>query len=134
MTSSSVFINGSHETRCLEVSKYGYLFDDFSNLAKCFEIKNSFKYSMATFRNRNFYFCNVGKITLCSIVWLVIFVHSNLVVVNKTIRPFLFTISNNSLYQMYILLSKSSKWELGFVQYFAKFTISRFVISRFECT
>ena len=32
------------------------------------------------------------------------------------------------------MLSKSSKWELGFVHYIAKFTISRFVISRFECT
>ena len=31
------------------------------------------------------------------------------------------------------MLSKSSIWELGFVQYIAKFTISRFVISRFEC-
>ena len=31
------------------------------------------------------------------------------------------------------MLSKSSKWELGFVHYIAKFTISRFVISRFEC-
>ena len=32
------------------------------------------------------------------------------------------------------MLSKSTKWELGFVHYIAKFTISRFVISRFECT
>ena len=32
------------------------------------------------------------------------------------------------------MLSKSSKWELGFVHYIAKFTILRFVISRFECT
>ena len=32
------------------------------------------------------------------------------------------------------MLSKSSKWELAFVHYIAKFTISRFVISRFECT
>ena len=30
--------------------------------------------------------------------------------------------------------SKSSKWELGFVHYIAKFTILRFVIPRFECT
>ena len=30
------------------------------------------------------------------------------------------------------MLSKSSKWELGLVHYIAKFTISRFVISRFE--
>ena len=29
---------------------------------------------------------------------------------------------------------KSSKWELGFVHYIAKFTTSRFAISRFECT
>ena len=28
--------------------------------------------------------------------------------------------------------SKSSKWELGFVHYIAKFPISRFIISRFE--
>ena len=32
------------------------------------------------------------------------------------------------------MLNKSSKWELGFVYYIAKFTILRFVISRFECT
>ena len=32
------------------------------------------------------------------------------------------------------MLSKSSKWELGFVHYIAKFTILRFVILRFECT
>ena len=32
------------------------------------------------------------------------------------------------------ILSKSWKWELGFVRYIKKFTISRFVISRFECT
>ena len=31
------------------------------------------------------------------------------------------------------MLSKSSKRELGFVHYLKKFTISRFVISRFEC-
>ena len=32
------------------------------------------------------------------------------------------------------MLSKSSNWELDLVHYIAKFTISRFVISRFECT
>ena len=32
------------------------------------------------------------------------------------------------------MFSKSSKMELGFVHYIAKFTILRFVISRFECT
>ena len=32
------------------------------------------------------------------------------------------------------MLSKSSKWELSFVHYISKFTILRFVISRFECT
>ena len=32
------------------------------------------------------------------------------------------------------MLSKSSKWELGFVPYIAEFIISRFVISRFEYT
>ena len=32
------------------------------------------------------------------------------------------------------MLSESSKWELGFVHYISEFTISRFVISRFECT
>ena len=31
------------------------------------------------------------------------------------------------------MLSKSTKWELGLVHYIVKFTISRFVISRFEC-
>ena len=44
-----------------------------------------------------------------------------------------------SLYQIFhylksnSMLSKSSKCELGLVHYIAKFTISRFVISRFEC-
>ena len=33
-----------------------------------------------------------------------------------------------------MLGTKSSKWELGFVHSITKFTISRFVISRFECT
>ena len=32
------------------------------------------------------------------------------------------------------MLSKSSKQELGFAHYIVKFTISRFVISRFKCT
>ena len=32
------------------------------------------------------------------------------------------------------MLSKSPKWELDFVHYIKKFTISRFIISRFECT
>ena len=36
-------------------------------------------------------------------------------------------------YIKYNMLSKSSKWELGFVHYIMKFTILRFVISRFEC-
>ena len=31
------------------------------------------------------------------------------------------------------MLGKSSKLELGFVNYIAKFTILRFLISRFEC-
>ena len=31
------------------------------------------------------------------------------------------------------MFSKSSKWELGSVHNIAKFTISRFVILRFEC-
>ena len=52
---------------------------------------------------------------------------------NEFIRPFLFTKLNNSLHIKYNLLSKSSKWELGFVHYIGKFTRSRFVISRFEC-
>ena len=60
-------------------------------------------------------------------------VHSNLNIANKSVGPFLFTMSNNSLYQLY-MHSKSSKWELGFVHYIAKFTTSRFAISRFECT
>ena len=42
-------------------------------------------------------------------------VHSNLNITNKSIRPFLFT--------------KSSKWDLGFVYYILKFTISRFECS-----
>ena len=32
------------------------------------------------------------------------------------------------------MLSKSSKWEMGFVHNIAKFTIARIVISKFECT
>ena len=40
-------------------------------------------------------------------------VHSNLDITNKSVRPFLFTISNNSLYQIN-MLSKTSKWDLGF--------------------
>ena len=32
------------------------------------------------------------------------------------------------------MLSKFSKWQLGFVHYIAKFTILKFTISRFECT
>ena len=31
------------------------------------------------------------------------------------------------------MLSKSSKWELGCVHYIGIFTISRFLISKFEC-
>ena len=31
------------------------------------------------------------------------------------------------------MTGKSSKWKLGLVHYTAKFTISRFVISKFEC-
>ena len=40
---------------------------------------------------------------------------------------------NNSLYIKCNMLSKSSKRELGFVHYIKKFTMSRFIISRFEC-
>ena len=32
------------------------------------------------------------------------------------------------------MLSRSSKWELGFVHYIAKFSKSRFIISRFGCS
>ena len=32
------------------------------------------------------------------------------------------------------MLRKSSKWELHFVHYIAKFTIYWFIISRFECS
>ena len=32
------------------------------------------------------------------------------------------------------MLHTSSKWELGLVHHIAKFTPSRFVISRFECS
>ena len=62
-------------------------------------------------------------------------IHSNFDITNKSIRPFLFTTLNISLYQIKCnMLSKSSKWELGFVHYITKFTILRFVISKFECT
>ena len=49
---------------------------------------------------------------------------------NKSVRPFMFTISNNSLYIKCNMLSKTLKWELGFVHYIAKFTILRFIKSR----
>ena len=52
-------------------------------------------------------------------------IHSNLDIVNKSVRPYFFT---------YQIISKSSKWELSFVYYIAKFTILRFITSRFECT
>ena len=60
-------------------------------------------------------------------------VQSNLDIVNKSVRPFLFTIYRIIHYIKCNMLSKSWKWELGFVQDIAKFTISMFVISRFEC-
>ena len=57
-------------------------------------------------------------------------IHSNLDITNKSIRPFLFTLSNNSLHISYVICwVNPKKWELIFVQYIAKFTISRF-----ECT
>ena len=69
------------------------------------------------------YFCILGL------------VHPNLDIANKSVRPFLFTISNDSLYHIKCnMLSKFSKWELGFVHYIAKFSILRFTISRFEYT
>ena len=40
--------------------------------------------------------------------------------------------NNSQLYIKCNMLSKSSKWELGFVHFIPKFTISRFIISRFE--
>ena len=62
---------------------------------------------------------------LCNLHW-------NLDITNKSVDPFC------SLYRIihYIkcnMISKSSRWELGLVHYIAKFTISRFVIFRFEC-
>ena len=42
-------------------------------------------------------------------------IYSNLDIANKSVRPFLFTISNKYYYIKCNMLSKSSKWELGFV-------------------
>ena len=76
---------------------------------------------------------NRHKLTNCNMYnTCYLSVHSNLDLTNKSVRPFLFTISKNH-YIKFNMLSKSSKWELGFVHYIAKFTISRFVISKFEC-
>ena len=77
--------------------------------------------------------CNFTKYLKTQTNSLLLF-HSNLDIVNKSVRPFLFTILNNSYISNVICLpSKSSKWELGFVHYIMKFTILRFIILRFEC-
>ena len=55
-------------------------------------------------------------------------VNSNLDIVNKSARPFFVHYIKCNIF------SKSSKWEVGLVHYIEKFTISRFVISRLECT
>ena len=55
--------------------------------------------------------------------------HSNLDIANKSVRPFLFTISN-----VICLVNPQNGSYLGFVQYITKFTILRLVISWFECT
>ena len=47
---------------------------------------------------------------------------------NKSARPFFVHYIKCNMF------SKSSKWELSFGHYIAKFTILKFVISRFECT
>ena len=61
-------------------------------------------------------------------------VHSNLDIANKSVRPFFFNISNNSLSNVICLVNpQNGSWVL-FTKYIAKFTILRFVISRFECT
>ena len=52
-------------------------------------------------------------------------IHSNLDIVNKSVRPFLFPTSLG-ISNVICLNSKSSKWELGFVHYIAKFNILRF--------
>ena len=59
-------------------------------------------------------------------------VHSNLDIANKSVIPFLFPISSNSIHVKCNMLSKSSKWEQGFVHYISIFTILRFAISGFE--
>ena len=52
---------------------------------------------------------------------------------SKQVRQTLFVHYRIIHYIKCNMLSKSSKWELGKVHYVAKFTISRFVISRFRC-
>ena len=69
--------------------------------------------------------------TLCDIL-------SNLDIANKSVRTLLFTtyiekLTISNVICLLVNISKSSKWELGLVHYITKFTISRFVISRFEC-
>ena len=63
---------------------------------------------------------------------------------NSTLKPWYSEQVSQTLFVHYIeyfsisnvkyLVSSSSKWELGFVHYITKFTILRFVTSRFECT
>ena len=59
--------------------------------------------------------------------------NSNLDIAKSLSNPFcsLFRIIH---YLKCIMHSKSSKLELGFVHYITKFTISRFVIARFQCS
>ena len=94
------------------------------------------RYSCCVYRGQGKLFC-LRNLTYCPgfqrAKSYCIYIHSNLDIVNKFVRHFLFTILNNSLYIKCNMLSKSSKWGLGFVHYMAKFTILRFVISRFEC-
>ena len=87
-----------------------------------------------------FYCCIIlSKLQTCPMFsydtqWTKKNIHWNLDITNKSVRPFLFTISNNSLcISNVICLANPQKWELGLVHYIVKFTTSRFIISRFEC-
>ena len=52
--------------------------------------------------------------------------------IHSTLKPLYSEQVHQTLFVHY--MEKCTKWGLGFVHYIMKFTISRFVISRFECS
>ena len=62
--------------------------------------------------------------------------YSKVIAMHGTLKPGYNKQFLQTLFVHYIkcnMLSKSSKWELSLIRYIAKFTTTRFVISRFEC-